>query len=538
MADTGYIQVPPQSTGKKVATVEITQLQYDALTGTFRIDDVVTGATSGASGILTGSSDSSTGSYLYLTHIVGTFVNNEFLQIDNISFATANIPSGQLDVALQKIVVADPDNPSFIQKIDRFGATVNTFSDGSPTFGSFGTLTVGQPHISRVYRFATGLEEDTWQTQITGSATNTWEGNKTCSLITCTTDISDKVQRTTNFYHPYVPGVGINIECTVQIGDTGKTGCRRRWGYFDDNDGFFFELDGTGFYVVRRSSTTGAPVETRIAQADFNRDSVDGTDSIGLNLDVSKGNMYWMDIQWYGAGRVRMGMYEPTGVRLTMHEFVHSNVADEYPFTRTATLPMRFEQENVGATISPSVMRNTGTLIRNAYRPDISGTRRTKNSGLKTATTVGGEIPLVSFRPKTTFNGYPNRAIWKGISVMMNNVTNTGGGPVIFRVRTAATDAALTGQTFNSVDAGSTTEYDVAATAVNLATSVELFSVIVNGNDHLFFQDIMTDPFLESLQLVLGADGTTQKVIIITAECVSGTNADVITSVNWHEIKF
>jgi hypothetical protein len=538
MSDTGYIQVPPQSTGKKVATVEITQLQYDALTGTFRIDDIITGATSGATGILTGSSDSSTGSYLYLTHIVGTFVNNEFLHIDNISFATANIPSGQLDVAIQKMAIVDPDNPSFIQKIDRFGATVNTFSDGSPVFGSFGTLTVGQPHISRVYRFATGLEEGTWQTQITGSATNTWEANKTCSLLTCTSDIGDKVQRTTNFYHPYIPGVGVNIECTVQIGDTGKFGCRRRWGYFDDNDGFYFELDGTDFYVVRRSSTTGTPVETRIAQTDFNRDTVDGTDSIGLNLDVSKGNMYWMDIQWYGAGRVRMGMYEPSGVRLTMHEFEHGNVADEYPFTRTATLPMRFEQENVGATISPSVMRNTGTLIRNAYRPDIIGTKQTTNSSIVNIPAASGEVPLFSVRPKTTFNGYPNRSIWKGVSISMTNIVNAGGSPVIFRIRGAASAAALTGDTFSSLNAQSIVEVDQTATAINTAVTYEVSSFVVSGNTTTFIQDLVQDPFLPSFELVLGADGITQPALTVTAECLTGTSADVIVAINWQEIKY
>jgi hypothetical protein len=539
MADTGYIQVPPQSTGKKVATVEVTQLQYDNLVGPFEANDTVIGATSGATGRISGNSEDGNVTFLYLSHVNGVFVNNEFLQINNTTFATADVPTGQLDVAIQKMVIADPNNPSYIQKIDRFGATVNTFSDGSPVFGSFGTLTVGQPHINRVYRFATGLEEGiTWQTQLTGAATNTWEGNRTASLMTCTTDIGDKVQRTTNFYHPYVPGVGINIECTMQVGDTGKTGCKRRWGYYDDNDGFFFELDGTDFYVVKRSSTSGTPVDTRIIQSDFNRDQVDGTDTIGFNLDVSKANMYWMDIQWYGAGRVRMGVYEPTGVRLTIHEFVHGNTASDYPFTRTATLPMRFEQENTGSTISPSIMRNTGSLIRNAYKPDITGTKRSKHSELQTVTTAGGEIPILAFRPKTTFNGYPNRSIWKGISASLTNVVNAGGSPVIYRIRGAASAAVLTGPVFNSVDAESTTEYDVAATAINLALTAEVFSAIVSGNSTNFIQDLVNDPFLDSFELVLGADGTTQPVLIVTAECLSGTSADFITSINWQEIKY
>jgi hypothetical protein len=541
MADTGYIQVPPQSTGKKVATVEVTQLQYDNLVGNFEDGNIVTGATSGATGRIsgaTGTSDNSGVAYLYLIHVNGLFVNNEFLQIANLTFATANIAAGQLDVAIQKMVIADPDNPSYIQKIDRFGATVNTFSDGSPVFGAFGTLTVGQPHINRAYRYSTGLEEGiVWQTQLAGSATNTWEGNKTASLSTCTSALGDKVQRTTNFYHPYIPGVGLNIETTLQIGDTGKAGCRRRWGYYDDNDGFYWELDGTDFYVVKRSSISGTPVDTRVIQSDFNRDQIDGSDTISFTLDVSKANMYWMDIQWHGAGRVRMGVYEPNGVRLTIHEFVHGNTSSEYPYIRSATLPMRFEQENTGSTVSTSEMRTTSALIRNAYRPDITGTRQTANSSIVNVTTAGGEIPLFSVRPKTTFNGYPNRSIWQGISLSLTNIVNAGGSPVIFRVR-GAFAAALTGTAFSSHNAGSTTEIDQSATAINTALTFEVSSFIVSGNTTTVLQDLVNDPFLQIFELVLGADGITQPELTVTAECLTGTSADVIVSVNWQEIKY
>jgi hypothetical protein len=104
---------------------------------------------------------------------------------------------------------------------------------------------------------------------------------------------------------------------TIQIGDTGKANVVRRWGYFDEENGLFWELDGTTLYAVQRSSTTGSVVDTRVAQANWNRDSLDGT--IRYDLDVTKTNLYWMDFQWLGVGIVRFGVYENDGTKTTCH---------------------------------------------------------------------------------------------------------------------------------------------------------------------------------------------------------------------------
>jgi hypothetical protein len=537
MSDQSYVQVPPQSTGKKVATVGLTQLPVDNLSTSFDRGDIVIGALSGTTGTVTGSNISGTTGTLFLRNVHNAFINNEALQVSAVTYATANITADapQTDFDVQKITIADPNNPSFIQKIDRFGATVNTFTDGSPVFGPFGTLVTGQPQISRVYRFSTGLEENKWYTVTAGSATSTWEGDKTASLLTTSASSGDLVQRTTNYYHPYVPGVGLNIEFTTQVGDTGKTGCRRRWGYFDDDNGFFFELDGTDFFVVKRSSTTGTPVDTRVVQADFNRDTVDGNDELVLALDVSKGNMYWIDIQWYGTGLVRFGMYEPGGTRIPLHEFQHANLIADYPYTRTATLPLRFEQENTSATSGTSQMRHTGALVKDAYKVNVNGNKRTGDSGLKTITT-GSEVPLFGFRPKTVVNGYANRSIIKGIATSFANISNTGGGPVLFRIRGCYADG-LTNENFLSLSDESITEIDIAATAIIPALTIAGVSYVVGAGDSLFVQDEV-DRTLDTFETVLGADGALQPIIVITAECMSGTNADVFTTVNWEEIKY
>ena len=53
-APSSYVQAPPQSTGKKIATTARAVLSYDNKTGTFSIDDIVVGGTDGSTGRITG----------------------------------------------------------------------------------------------------------------------------------------------------------------------------------------------------------------------------------------------------------------------------------------------------------------------------------------------------------------------------------------------------------------------------------------------------------------------------------------------------
>jgi hypothetical protein len=534
-----FIRVPPQSTGKRVATEARTQVVFDNLTGDFNVGDLVTGSLSGATGVITAIAVEDYGpteGLLWLRDVDGTFQNNENLQVSAVTQAATNFDVEPLEeYDYQAVIITDPDNPNNQQRIDRFGATVNTFNDGSPVFGSFGTLTVGEPQVIGEHRFAYDGHDDHFWDQEVGGGTITYVPAAGVMLFSTGTASGDFASRTCNFYHPYSPGVGHLVEMTLRVGDTGKANVRRRWGYFDDDNGVFFELDGTDLYVVVRSNVSGSVVDTRIARDDWTRDRLDGSGNIGFNLDVSNANIYWIDLQWLGAGRVRFGVVEPQGSRVVAHVVEHANNNVPYPYMRTATLPIRVEQENTAAAASTSELRFACAAVKHSSKVEITGTKFAEDSGLQTITTLAGEVPLMSIRPKTTYNSITNRALLKAISSNFVNVANTGDGPIIFRVR-FGTVAALTGASFDSYAANSTAEIDVTATAVNPALTQNIASFIVGPNDslHIMNTDSRT---VHSLELFLNADGVTQPVMIVTAECLSGTNAGAMVAVNWEEIK-
>lgn len=535
-----FVRVPPQSTGKRVATEARTQLVFDNLTGEFNVGDLVTGSLSGANGIVSAivSEDyGPTEGLLWLRDVDGTFQNNENLQVSAVTQATSNFDVSPLEeYDYQAVIITDPDNPNNQQRIDRFGATVNTFTDGSPIFGSFGTLTVGEPQIIKDHRFAYDGQNSQFWDQTSGAGTVSYLSDPGLMLLSTGTASGDLASRTCNFYHPYSPGVGHLVEMTLRVGDTGKANVRRRWGYFDDNNGVFFELDGTDLYVVVRSNVSGVVVDTRVAQSSWNTDRLDGNGNIGFDLNVDNANIYWIDLQWLGAGRVRFGIVEPQGSRIVAHVFEHANSVVEYPYMRTATLPIRVEQENTGAAASTSETRFACAVVKHASKVSIFGEKHSVDSGLQTITTVGGEVPIISVRPKTTFNGLANRSIIKFIATNIANAGGTGDGTVVFRIRAGA-DASLTGASFVSHSADSAAEVDTAATAVNPALAHTVATFIVGPNNSLHIQNL-DERTVHSFELYLGADGVTQPVFMITAECLNGTDAQVVAGANWEEIKY
>ncbi len=535
----GFVRVPPQSTGRRVATEVRSQLAFNNLTGIFEVGDVVTGGTSGATGTVTGVERvgfPAGEGLLWLRDATGTFTNNENLQVSSVTQAISN-----LDIYFYETydyaqnVIVDPNNPVHRQTVDQFGAAATRFADGAPTFGSFGTLNVGEPQVIKDHRFAYNGHDSQFWDQTSGGGSIAYQSAEGHMLLSTGTANADLASRTSNFYHPYGPGVGHLIEITLRHGDSGKAGNRRRWGYFDDDNGVFFELDGTDLYVVVRSNTSGSPVDTRIAQTNWNTDKLDGTGNIAFDMDITNANIYWIDLQWLGAGRVRFGVVEPGGSRIVGHVVEHSNNPVGYPYMRTATLPIRIENENTGAAASTSEIRFACAAVKHSSRYFVTGDRRTGNSGVKTIVT-GSEIPLFAVRAAQTFGGITNRAIARTTSIGLANITGTGSGPVLYRIR-AVSDltTALTGESF-ATPLSSAFEVDNSASAINTTGTIELGNFIVEA-DGTTYIDNNDSRQIHSWEVCLGADGVSQPGICITAECLSGTNADVVATVNWEEIK-
>ena len=153
-----------------------------------------------------------------------------------------------------------------------------------------------------------------------------------------------RVRQTVNRMN-YQPGKSQLIFMTGVIGAP-ETGIRRMLGYFDDNDGIFFR-DASGVYSwVIRSHVTGTPVDFAKKQSKWNLDTFDGNGKSGIDLDFALTQIWFIDFEWLGVGRVRVG-FVVDGVPMYCHEFNHANALDAV-YMSTPNLPVRYELENDG----------------------------------------------------------------------------------------------------------------------------------------------------------------------------------------------
>lgn len=247
------------------------------------------------------------------------------------------------------------DNANNSLSIDKRGAAQVRFTEGQGLLTSYGSLKVEGERQIGVYESSLDTYDALFSIVGANGGTSTYDPVKSSTVLAVNTTSGSSIKRTTNRYHYYLAGSSNLARLSIACGDTGKVGNKRRWGVYDDNDGIFFELNGTEVRVVIRSSTTGSVTETPIPRAAWT-DKLDGTGLSGFTLDVTKVNNYWADYSFSGAGRVRFGVYEPNGTRLVAYTIEVGNVSP-FPLIRTGTLPFRTENLNTAATGSGSELR-------------------------------------------------------------------------------------------------------------------------------------------------------------------------------------
>jgi hypothetical protein len=145
-----------------------------------------------------------------------------------------------------------------------------------------------------------------WNSNTASGGAVTFQANEGLVDLSVTTTSGSLVYRETTKVFSYQPGKSLLVLNTFVMAPT-KTNLRQRVGYFGADNGMYIELDNSTLSFVKRSSTSGSLVETRVAQANWNLDKMDGAGPSGLTLDITKAQILWMDIEWLGLGSVRMG---------------------------------------------------------------------------------------------------------------------------------------------------------------------------------------------------------------------------------------
>lgn len=427
---------------------------------------------------------------------------------------------GADQVETQVLHIADGSNPTQLLAVDNLGAASVRFAEGQPILAGFGGLKTANERAIGVYESSLDNYSTLFSTEVATGGSVDYVSTESSEILSVTGTIGSSAKITTNRYHYYLPGSANVVKMTSSCGDTGKAGNTRRWGAFDDNDGIFFELQGTTKNVVIRSSTTGSVVETKVAQSTWNSDKLDGTGASGITLDITKVQVWWMDYQWLGAGRVRFGIIADTGARITCHVFENAG-ANTLPYMRTGTLPLRLENVNTGAAGSSSELRSVcAAVYTEGTYDDYTFWRYADVEATKSA--VDTEVSVVSIRAKATINSKHNSVL-----IYPETLNVYTDQPISL---TLWQDTAVTGGTWNNLASAG----DVNYTGTVVTTAAQKFKTLFFGAGAT---SVDLDKFFEKNDegVQVKADGVPE-VWSITVKKLGATNANVSVNLGYKEL--
>jgi hypothetical protein len=405
-------------------------------------------------------------------------------------------------------------NPLFVEGVNNASFFAPTQSD------AFGRLRVSNP-LTLFDTQNRYFDHQQFSSNVAGGGSviyNSISSTFTLSVI----GNGSSVQRETTKAFIYQPGKSLLVLNTFTM-NTPTSGLTQRVGYFNTQNGIFFETSGTTLNMVIRSSSSGSVVEDRVAQDDWNGDKLDGTGSSGITLDPAFAQIFWIDVEWLGVGSVRVG-FVINGQFIVCHTFNHANLpGNTTTYMTTACLPVRYEISSTGPAASMEQICST-VISEGGY--SLMGLPASAAHALATprqlANGADTYTPLISIRLKSTNLD----AIVLPINYTISPVASS-----VFKYRIYK-KAVTSGGSWVSAGSNSSVEYNLApASVVSGEVSEEAFIVASNQSSQAPSQ--VEFAFKEQLERDTFT-GTAYEYLITAT--TTGNNQNVYASIEWQEV--
>jgi hypothetical protein len=394
----------------------------------------------------------------------------------------------------------------------------------SPNLDSFGRLRVSNPFtlFDSSHRYD---DNGLWSTSASTGGAAVFNNNQGLINLNVTSSSGSEVIRETTKAFSYQPGKSLLVLSTFVMNPS-KTGLRQRIGYYGAENGYYLEQNNSTVSFVERSSVTGVLVNSGITQSNWNVDKMDGTGPSGIILDLTKAQILFMDLEWLGVGTVRIG-FVINGNFYVCHKFHHANIIDTTYIT-TASLPLRYEITNTGATSGASTLKQICSTVLSEGGYQLNGLQQAIGIPVttpKTLAVAGTFYPIVSLRLKTSPNRLDSIVICTAISVMA-----TSTGHYNWQVVAAGT---TTGGSWVSAGTSSSVNYNITGVSFSggriLASG--FFSVSNQGSTQV---DILKEALFKTQLERNGLTSTPFELTVVVAS--DGANDTVLASIDWEEI--
>ncbi len=409
-------------------------------------------------------------------------------------------------------------NPIYVEGVNNASFFAPTQSD------AFGRLRVSNP-LTLFDTQARYFDHQQFSSNTAVGGSVTYNANSSTFALSVSGNGST-VQRETTKTFIYQPGKSLFILNTFAM-NTPTAGLTQSVGYYNDENGIFFEADGTTLNMVIRSTSSGATVETAISQSNWNGDTLLGTggssNPSGIELNPALTQIFWCDIEWLGVGSVRCG-FVIGGQYIVCHTFNHANIpGNTTTYMTTACLPVRYEISSTGPIGTMTQICST-VISEGGY--SLTGLPRGIGHSLGSPTRLANDpaifTPLISIRLKSTN---------LDAIVLPTNYTIAAVANSIYKYRVYK-KAVTSGGTWVSAGSDSSVEYNLAPTAI-VSGSVTEEAFIISSNQSSQAPSQLAFAFEEQLQRD-SFSGVAYEYVLTAA--TTGTNQDLYASVEWQEI--
>jgi hypothetical protein len=404
---------------------------------------------------------------------------------------------------------------------------VDIAAQDSTSVDAFGRWRVSEPHTVFDSKQIFDNQPLFWDESLESGAgiTSTHSTDTASSVMSSTVETAGKFTRQTFMRFNYQSGKSQLILMTGVLDRSGGgTGVQRRIGMFDDDNGLFFEDDEGTVKVVRRTNVTGTAADNKVAQSSWNVDVMDGSGPSGVTADWTKTQIFCLDFEWLGVGRVRMGLVIG-GVNYTVHEFLNANILDKV-YMSTPNLPLRYQMITTSSSPTSTFESNCATVISEGGSTDLGILRYKSTGGTHVDANVENTIyAILGIRLKSTH-------IAETVKVVNISVAEHQGGkfyewmlilnPTVAGTFTYGDEAnssvqTAIGTTSNTVTNGTIIDGGFAASAqkggVTIATEID-----------------------NALRLGSKIDGTVDTKVLCVRPVGGATNLDIEGSLTWREI--
>lgn len=460
------------------------------------------------------------------TDVSGAIVSSQNVISSALNAIYNELNSGDVDIrnlnsGSDSITAAQGTNPWTVNVSG--SVTIAGYGD-NPGLDAFGRLRVSNPTTLFESKQIFDNQDLYWSTTASNGQA-VYSQNQAATLLQVSGTNGAFVVKQTRQRMNYQPGKSLVIMGTYLF-DSGSSNIVRRFGYFDNSNGLFFEQSGSNINICLRTNTSGTPITTQVSQSSWNLDRLDGSGSSGIKLDITKAQISFFDFEWLGVGRVRAG-FVFNGQTVYAHEFNRANTLTGV-YMSTPNLPIRYEIRSLAAGTAATLKEICSTALSEGGL-EILGTLRSANRGTSKLVNAPNGVfcPVISIRLNSANIGstvYPT-----DISLVPTSA-DTFLWALILNPTIAGVDAA---SWINLKD--SAIQYDISRTIANTLTGgIVIKSGYVSGQG--VSVNAATIGELKSSLLVSADVNNVPDQLVLAVMHIGGSTMDYYGSLSWREL--